>query len=203
VGGQCFAAPEGDRGVRSGPSPNGPGGVRSIVLIVTGPSGAGKTTVASGIAASSGAGVHLRMDGFVSFIASGRIEPWGPEAYRQDRAVGAAALAAGLQFARAGYDVVVDGHIFPAALDELCPWMTAEGVALHYVVLRTELSTCLARAGRRNPGDPIDVEAVTALHDRFRELGAYAANVIDAEPAPELVIGAVRRAHAQGRLRVS
>jgi len=55
------------------------------VLILTGPPGAGKTTVAAELVARSPRAVHLESDRFFHFIRSGYVEPWRPESADQNR----------------------------------------------------------------------------------------------------------------------
>lgn len=172
------------------------------ILILTGPSGAGKTTVARVVAAFFDLSVHIRMDDFMSFVVSGWVEPWRSDSARQNYVLGGAVAAAALQFAEGGYTVVLDGHIFPDALDGggLAQWCAHRGVALHYAVLRPDLATCVARAARRRPGEPDDAESFARLHARFSELGDRETNVIEAAGTPEEVAAAVLAAFSAGTL---
>jgi len=172
------------------------------VLILSGPSGAGKTTTSRLLAATFDRSVHLRVDDFMPFVVNGWVEPWLPAAEHQNHVLGGAAAAAALQFAEGGYTVVFDGHIFPEGLAGLAPWCARRSVPLHYGVLRPDLATCTTRARRRRPDHPDDLDSFARLHARFADLGVREANVVEATGTPEEVAATVRAAFLSGRLRV-
>ena len=173
------------------------------ILILTGPSGAGKTTVGRLVAATFDLSVHIQADHFMSFVASGWVEPQLADAAHQNHVLGGAVAAAALQFATGGYAVVLDGHIFPEGLDGLAQHSASRGVTAHYAVLRPDLATCLTRAQQRRRGDPEDLESFTRLYARFADLGDHEANVIDATGPPDEVAAAVLAAFSTGRLEVT
>lgn len=173
------------------------------ILVVTGPSGAGKTTVGRLVAATFERSAHVQTDLFMSFVASGWVEPHLAEAVHQNHVLGGAVAAAALQFATGGYTIVVDGHIFPEGLDGLAHHSARRGVTLHYAVLRPDLATCLTRVQQRRHGDPEDLESFTRLHARFADLGDHEANVIDATRPPDEVAAAMVAAFSTRRLEVT
>jgi hypothetical protein len=113
-----------------------------------------ETTVGRLVAATFGLSAHIQTDHFMSFVASGWVEPHLADAAHQNHVLGGAVAAAALQFATGGYMVVVDGHIFPEGLDGLAHHSVRRGVTLHYAVLRPDLATCLTRVRQRRQGDP-------------------------------------------------
>jgi hypothetical protein len=103
------------------------------LLVVTGPPGAGKSTVARILADHTRRSVLVSGDSFFGFLANGAIEPWRAEANEQnDVVIQAAASAAGI-YASGGYATFFDGVVGPWFLPT---FFAATGLKrLDYVVL--------------------------------------------------------------------
>ena len=171
------------------------------LLVVTGASGVGKSSVSRAVAATLERSVHLRVDEFLFSVVGGWIDPWLPEAAHQNDAVGRATIAAAFQFVAAGYTVVIDGTIFPDAIDELAPACREHAVPLHYVVLRCPVDVARERAHARADADP-HPESAAVLRTRFEELGSYERHAIDAAGPPADVATAVLTSFTSGALQV-
>ena len=172
------------------------------LLVVTGASGVGKSSVSRAVAATLERSVHLRVDEFLFSVVGGWIDPWLPEAAHQNDAVGRAAIAAAMQFVAAGYTVALDGTIFPDAIDELAPACREHEVPLHYVVLRCPVDVAHGAHDRDRAGPDPQPESAAVLHSRFEDLGGYERHAIDATGAPTDVASAVLAAFTSGALQV-
>ena len=141
------------------------------VIILTGPPGAGKTTLARRLAASSAEpAVHLVCDQFFEAIRSGFIAPWLPESDAQNRTVNQAIAAAAARYAVGGYTVLVDGVIGPWFLDLFRDAACEARVSLDYVVLRPDRETAIARARDRSE-NPLPDYPLNVFED-FADVGA-------------------------------
>ena len=79
------------------------------ILILTGPPGTGKTTTATTLAALDGSvKVHLHSDDFWHY-KHGAIQPYRPEAHRQNEVVISVVAKVAAGYAEGGYFVIIDG----------------------------------------------------------------------------------------------
>jgi cytidylate kinase len=73
------------------------------LLVITGPPGAGKSSVARILADAAKHSVLIEGDAFFGFLASGAIEPWLPASNDQNTIVTKAAASAAGAFATGGF----------------------------------------------------------------------------------------------------
>lgn len=135
------------------------------LLVVTGPPGAGKSTIAALVAKRSNPSVLINGDAFFAFLDQGSIPPWLPESHAQNDVVTRAAAAAAGRFA-AAYSAVYDGVIGPWFLTTFARETGLE--TLDYVILLPSVETCVERVLNREGHGFADEPATRKMHDEFR-----------------------------------
>jgi cytidylate kinase len=135
------------------------------LVVIAGPPGAGKSTVAGLVARRFPLSALVEGDAFFAFLDEGAISPWLPEAHAQNEIVVRAAAAATGRFAASGYLTVYDGVIGPWFLPT---FVEATGLdALHCVVLLPTVECCLERVSTREDHDFRDESATRKMHGEF------------------------------------
>jgi chloramphenicol 3-O-phosphotransferase len=149
------------------------------VLIVSGPVGAGKTTVCRELIASAASPtVYIEGDRFWTFIAKPAAQQSPLEGFRM---IMRAMLAAARHYERDGYDAIVDFSIPPWYLDAVRALL--KGCDYSYVVLRPSAAICASRAAARSEGTIERYEPYAELYQTFE---GFAKNTIandDSDPA--------------------
>lgn len=148
-----------------------------MVFLLTGPSAAGKSTVARLLAQRFVRGVHLEGDLFRRAIVSGRVEmtpALAPDAVEQLRLRHRLAAQTADAYARAGYDVVLED----VAAGEDLPYFAGliDARPLHVVVLLPRLDVVAARneaRGHTGYGDfPLE-ELYRGFAERTPRIGTW------------------------------
>ncbi len=117
------------------------------LLVITGPPGAGKSSVAQLVADRFEQSVLIEGDAFFGFLASGAIDPWRPGSNEQNAIVIRAAASAAGSFASGGYPTVYDGVVGPWFLPT---FGAATGLdLLEYVILLPSVDVCVHRVATR------------------------------------------------------
>ena len=155
------------------------GAAAGTVTVLTGPPGAGKTTVARLLVDGMARGVHVDADAFWDWIRSGWIAPWLPESSEQNTTVIDVIAGATVRYARGGYDVVVDGIVGPWFVEPFVREAAAGSVSLRYVVLRPTLESAMARATQRGQEALTGEAPIRKMYEEFRDLGPYERFVVD------------------------
>src|SRR5207248_3361689 len=110
------------------------------VLILSGPPGVGKTTVAAILSETWEKSVHLEVDRFLHAIRGGYVAPWKPESSQQNETVMNAVAHSAAIYAEGGYTVIVDGVVGPWFLDTFLAALRPANARSHYAVLRPQLA---------------------------------------------------------------
>jgi cytidylate kinase len=172
------------------------------LLVVTGPPGAGKSTVASALADRMDPSVLVDGDAFFSFLATGRILPWLPESNTQNTVVTEAAGLATGRFVQ-DYDTVYDGIVGPWFLDRF--GRSCSVAELDYVVLLPDVETCWERVRTRPDTQGMHEDATRKMHREFVAASITPSRVISVEAQvdgrADLVTDEVLRRRDAGELR--
>ena len=154
-------------------------------LLLSGPPGAGKTTVGRKVASKVPHSVCIQSDWLWTTIVNGHIPPWDPIAGQQNRVMIGSALAAACRMVAGGYSTVLEGIIGPWHFDLVRDELDTCPVPVTYAVLRPELEICLTRAiGRVAERDEhrnalTDEEPIRGLWHQFADLGEYESCAVD------------------------
>jgi hypothetical protein len=139
------------------------------LVIVTGPPGAGKSSVSAELTKSFEPSALVPGDSFFAMIRQGYVLPWLPEAHRQNTVVIEAAAAAAGRLTDIG-TVVYDGVVGPWFLPTV---VRATGLDyVHYVILLPALGICLEHLRSRVGHGFSDVAATRDLYEQFASAAA-------------------------------
>jgi cytidylate kinase len=165
------------------------------LVVVTGPPGAGKSSVSEELAKRWKPSALVPGDAFFGMIKQGYILPWLPQARGQNTVIIEAAAAAAGRFCDLCL-VVFEGVVGPWFLPA---FLRATGLAdLHYVVLLPPLDVCIERVRGRVGHGFTDLSVTRDMYQQFAAAAVDSRHVItepDSEPAKlaELIDGQLAR----------
>ncbi|HKX15582.1 MAG TPA: AAA family ATPase [Propionibacteriaceae bacterium] len=134
------------------------------LVVVTGPPGAGKSSVSEQLVNRRTPSALVAGDVFFAMIKQGYILPWLPESHQQNEIIIEAAAAAAGRLTEICF-VVFDGVVGPWLLPT---FERAAGLPdLHYVVLLPPLDVCLERVRTRVDHGFTDLSVTRDMHRQF------------------------------------
>lgn len=172
------------------------------IIILTGPPGTGKTTVADTLARKSPyKSVHISADSFFNWLRAGFIPPDQPESLSQNQTALTAMAVSALTYNRAGYEVILDGIVGPWFLPVLHSAFVKAQAPANYVVLRAAPDVAIGRSMARNRSETErELESIQALHEAFAQLGPLETHVVDTSfISADQVVADLRNALPSGR----
>lgn len=165
-------------------------GCMAELVVVTGPPGAGKSTIARLLVKGFNPSALVAGDDVFAFIDQGYVAPWTAEAADQNRTVVAAAAAAAGRLVIGGYTVVYDGVIGPWLLQA---FGAATGLGqLHYVLLLPPERVCVERVRSRVGHGFSDVDATRHMYDAFAAASVLDRHVVRLVDPAEVLASSIR-----------
>lgn len=131
-------------------------GVASPIFLLVGSASAGKTTTAHALAVSYERGVHVPVDDLRHMVVAGTAWPgpdWGEALVRQITLARSVAIRMALDYAAAGFAVVIDDFFDPLGLQEYRE-LVERPEALGVVLFPSEAEVRRRNASRAGPPDP-------------------------------------------------
>lgn len=167
--------------------------------MLTGPPGAGKSTVARLLAEDAGPGALVEGDAFFHFLGPEAIEPWRPESHEQNTVVTTAAAAAAGAFTTGGLATIYDGVVGPWFLPT---FGRASGLdRFDYAVLLPPVETCVERVLTRHGHGFRNEAAARKMHAEFAAARLAERHLLNELPPDALDVAAlVAAAQSSGDL---
>lgn len=168
-------------------------------VVVTGPPGAGKSSVSECLVSLMDPSAYVAGDLFFQFVRNGFVDPWLAEAGDQNQViVEAAALAAGRLTRR--FNVVYDGVVGPWYLPTFFEVSGLETV--HYAVLLPPLAVCVERVASRSDHGFTDLDATEHMWRDFdRSTAGLAQHILNDTGSPAELAQQIAHRVTDGTLR--
>ena len=149
----------------------------SPIFLLTGPPGAGKSSVSHALLQRFPFGFHIPLDNLRDWVVSGIAHPvptWTEETTRQFTLARKGAVHLAKQYSDAGFAIVMDDIVNVQDVDQLFS-PALEGYLFHKVILLPSVTTAIQRNHERTNKDfdtAILDEPIRNIHKWFREQAA-------------------------------
>ena len=143
-----------------------------FLLVVTGPPGAGKSTVSRRLADAFDPSVLVEGDAFFGFLATGAIQPWLPESDLQNEIVTEAAASCAGRFA-SDYATLYDGVVGPWFLPTFAEHPASRRSSMS--MLLPPVERCLDGVRTRLDHVFSDEDATRKMHQEFADAASVTA----------------------------
>jgi adenylate kinase family enzyme len=143
--------------------------MKPFICIITGPAGAGKTTVSDRLAKLFDKSARINVDEMRSMIKSGYVRPYPhtSEAKKQIKLANKATCQLAKNFVSNGFNVFIDDVVLANSLKAYCK--SFEAYSVHMFLLLPKKEVVIKRdTGRRK--DQIIGERAIELHDKFSKI---------------------------------
>jgi hypothetical protein len=172
---------------------------KKSILILSGPVGAGKSTVARELVSSAtGPIACIEGDTFWSFIIKSGVDQSRKKNFRM---IMTSMIAAAMPYSLAGYEVILDFSIPPWFLETVGKIVKLREVPIDYIVLQPSEKVCAKRAAERKEGIISDYTDYHDLYLTFDEAGSNSIHDDTSDPAS--IAARIRKGLLSGLFRIS
>ena len=151
------------------------------VLILTGPPGAGKSSVAVALAERYDRVAHIDVDTLRHFITPTSFAPAGQPGFKRQQALATRnACAVALNFLQDRIAAIIDDVVIEHEhFDQYLDGLRAAGVPLHFVRLLPSLEVCQERNRSRPRDERLRPQRVALMHGLFLAAGKTGGVMVD------------------------